>query len=68
MSEVLPPWFAGRKARPLAEPLLSGRCGPPYFWAAVLGEKEMERIEDDNFAQGFVEGALAVWRQVRCKL
>ena len=37
------------------------------FWEAVLGD-DAERIEDLDFARGFVEGALDIWQSVKDKL
>jgi hypothetical protein len=37
------------------------------FWEQVLGDAA-DRIDDDNFARGFVDGAWEVWQAVRHKI
>lgn len=36
------------------------------FWSDILDDTE--KIDDDSFAKGFAEGALAVWDEVKSKL
>jgi hypothetical protein len=38
------------------------------FWAEALGDDQVSRIDDIDFAQGFVEGALALWKKVAHKV
>ena len=38
------------------------------FWEAALGIDEKDRIEDEDFACGFVVGATEIWRQVKDEL
>ncbi|QJW93090.1 hypothetical protein [Frigoriglobus tundricola] len=38
------------------------------YWSSVLGEKDAERIYEEQFASAFVEGALAVWAIVEPQL
>lgn len=35
------------------------------FWARVLGDRDADRIHDEDFARGFVEGAIEFWEEVQ---
>jgi hypothetical protein len=35
------------------------------FWEEALGDDNADRIEDQDFARGFCEGALAIWEEVK---
>lgn len=38
------------------------------FWERVLGEGGWEKIEEFNFAYGFVDGALKIWEQIEDRI
>lgn len=38
------------------------------FWESALGIEDKDRIEDEDFACGFVEGALEIWQDVKDEL
>jgi hypothetical protein len=43
------------------------RSGMREFWQGVLGDDE-EKIHDDDFLKGFVDGAMELWSEVEGKL
>jgi hypothetical protein len=38
------------------------------FWEEAAGDNGVESIEDQDFARGWMEGALAIWEKVKDKL
>jgi hypothetical protein len=38
------------------------------FWESVIGDNGKEKMDEEDFAKGFIEGALEVWDAVKDKL